>query len=174
MVKFLLSYYYKRSIIKILFRGVHHMEKQFIVFKLNNYKFMADIMDVVEIINYREPTYVPNAPFFISGIIKNRDTIVPIVDLKKRFHLEQTSNINLNKKIAVVQVDEIVIGLVVDDITEIIVIDDNNIKDVPEIVKEIDKKYIIGSLEYNDQLILVFNLREILSRDEKEMIKEIG
>lgn len=150
------------------------MEKQFIVFKLNDYKFMADIMDVVEIINYREPTYVPNAPSFIAGIIKNRDVIVPIVDLKKRFHLEQTSNINLNKKIAVIQVDEIVVGLIVDDITEIIVIDDNSIKDVPEIVKEIDKKYIIGSLEYNDQLILVFNLREILSRDEKEMIKEIG
>ncbi|SHE48676.1 purine-binding chemotaxis protein CheW [Caldanaerobius fijiensis DSM 17918] len=150
------------------------MEKQFIVFKLNDYKFMADIMDVVEIINYREPTYVPNAPSFISGIIKNRGVIVPIVDLKKRFHLEQTSNININKKIAVIQVDEIVVGLIVDDITEIIVIDDNNIKDVPEIVKEIDKKYIIGSLEYNDQLILVFNLREILSRDEKEMIKEIG
>lgn len=150
------------------------MEKQFIVFKLNDYKFIADIMDVVEIVNYKEPTYVPNAPSFVTGIIKNRDIIVPVIDLKKRFHLEQNSDDNLNKKIAIIQVDDVVIGLIVDDITEIVLIEENNIKDVPDIVKEIDKKYLIGSLEYNGQLMLVFNLREILSRDEKEMIKEIG
>lgn len=150
------------------------MEKQVIVFKLNDYEFMADIMDVVEIVNYREPTYVPNAPSFVSGIIENRGVIVPIIDLKKRFNLKDFSNRNVDKKIAIIQVDNIMAGLVVDDITEIIVIDSEEIKDVPDIVKEIDKKYIIGSLEYKDRLILVFDLREVLSKEEKEMLKEIG
>ena len=63
-------------------------EKQYVVFNLNQEEFGIDIMNVKEIIQYKEPLHIPNSPDFIDGVLNYRGNVIPIINLKKRFSME--------------------------------------------------------------------------------------
>ena len=62
-------------------------EVQLVIFSLGSEEYGVDIMQVKEIVNYKEPVKVPNTPNFIEGIINLRSEIIPIINLKKRFSI---------------------------------------------------------------------------------------
>ncbi len=64
-------------------------ENQFVIFRLGNEKYAVDILNVGGISEYRDITNVPNAPYFIEGIINLRGDIIPIINLKKRFEIPE-------------------------------------------------------------------------------------
>ena len=92
--------------------------KKVLVFKIDNEEFAADIMQVERILGYTEPTRVPEAPYFVKGVIKYQGGIIPIIDVKKRLNLSETTLKN-EPKIVVVKYNDKSMGLIVDMVTEV-------------------------------------------------------
>lgn len=148
------------------------MEKQYVIFKLGKEEYGVDIMNVKEISEFKESVKVPNTPKFIDGIINLRGDITPIVNLKKRFDLENTE-INSNTRIIVININNKQVGFVVDEASQVLRIGEENIEPAPDVVAGVDKKYIIGVGKLDEKIVLLLDLEYILTDEEKEEIKEL-
>ncbi|KXG77177.1 chemotaxis protein CheW [Thermotalea metallivorans] len=147
-------------------------EKQYVIFKLGNEEYGVDIMNVKEISEYKPSVKVPNTPKFVDGIINLRGDITPIINLKKRFNLEETE-INSDTRIIVIHVKNRQVGFVVDEASQVLRLSEENIEQAPELIAGVDKKYITGVGKLKDRIVLLLNLEEVLSDDEKEKIQHI-
>ncbi|ERM92183.1 chemotaxis protein CheW [Caldanaerobacter subterraneus subsp. yonseiensis KB-1] len=148
------------------------MPKQIVVFKLNNEDFCVDINQVVEIIRLQTIIKVPDTPSFVEGITNLRGTVIPIIDLKKRFNLP-TSEKNENNRIIVVNVTERPVGFIVDSVTEVLRVEDSTIQEAPDIIKGIGREYITSIINLNGRLIINLDLHKILTEKEKKEIEHI-
>ena len=148
-------------------------EKQYVVFNLGKEEYGIDIMNVREIGPYQESVKVPNTPDFIEGIINFRDKVIPIINLKKRFKLEDTGITN-DTRIIIINLNEKQIGFVVDEASQTIRLDDNDIDPTPDIISSVDKRYItgVGKIGENRSLILI-DLERVLSEEEKDEIENM-
>lgn len=149
-----------------------YMEKQYVIFKLGKEEYGVDIMNVKEICEFKESVKVPNTPKFIDGIINLRGDITPIVNLKKRFDLENTE-INSNTRIIVININNKQVGFVVDEASQVLRIGEENIEPTPDVVAGVDKKYIIGVGKLDEKIVLLLDLEYILTDEEKVEIEEL-
>jgi purine-binding chemotaxis protein CheW len=149
------------------------MSKQVVIFKLNNEDFCVDIMQVLEILSMQKIRKVPDVPDFIEGIFDLRGAIIPIIDLRKKFNMEKT-NINDNTRIIVVNLNKKSVGFIVDAVAEVLHIDEESIKEPPDIISGIGKEYIEAVVKLNDRLIIDLNLHRVLTEQEKKEIEEMG
>lgn len=147
-------------------------EKQYVIFKLNDEEYGIEITNVREITEYNESTKVPNCYDFIDGIINLRGNVVPVINLKKRFNLEETK-INNNSRVVIISIAEKQVGFIVDDASHVLTLDEKDIEETPEIISGVDKKYIVGIGKKEEKIIILLNLEAILSENEKKKIKEI-
>lgn len=144
-------------------------EKQYVVFKLGKEEYGIDIMNVKEIVPYQECVKVPNAPRFVEGIINYRSKVIPIICLKKRFYIDNTS-IDSNTRIIVINLNEKQIGFIVDEASQTVRLDDADVDPTPEVVVGVDRKYITGVGKLDNRLIILIDLEKVLSDEEKEKI----
>jgi len=147
-------------------------ETQFVVFKLGKEEYGVDIMQVKEIVSYKEPVKVPNTPNFIEGIINLRSEIKPIVNLKKRFNINGES-IDEETRIIVMNIDSKQVGFIVDDASEVITISDDNIEAAPDIIAGVDRRYITGIGKVNDRILILLDLDKLFSTNEIESLEAI-
>lgn len=147
-------------------------EKQYVVFKLGKEEYGIDIMNVREIVPHQESIKVPNVPDFVSGIINYRGTVIPIIDLKKRFNLLD-SEVNANTRIIVINLKEKQVGFIVDEASQTVRLDDNEIDPTPDIVAGVDRKYITGVGKIDSRLIILIDLEKVLTEEEKKEIHKM-
>lgn len=147
-------------------------EAQFVVFKLGMEEYGVDIMQVKEIIPYKEPVKVPNTPIFIEGIINLRSEIIPIVNLKKRFNIAGES-INEEKRVIVMNIDSKQVGFIVDDASEVITINSDYIENAPDIIAGVERKYITGIGKIKERILILLDLDKLFSANEKESLEEV-
>jgi purine-binding chemotaxis protein CheW len=139
--------------------------KKILVFKIAGEEFAADIMQVERILGFSEPTKIPEAPDFVKGVIKYQGKVIPVIDLNIRLHLETTSLSN-DSKIIIVKHNEMSIGLIVDMVSEVVDIVDEDIDDAPDIVKGISNKYIMGMIKLDERIIILLDTEKILTIDQ--------
>jgi purine-binding chemotaxis protein CheW len=144
-------------------------ENKVVVFKIDGEEYAADIMQVERILGYIEPTKVPESPAFIKGVIKYQEGILPVMDLKKRFNLKETS-LKEDPKIIVVKHNDKCIGLIVDMVSEVVDIKDENIENAPEIIRGISNKYVKGLIKLSERIIIFIDTEKILSKEDFETI----
>jgi len=147
-------------------------EKQYVIFKLAGEDYGVDIMNVKEICEYKQSIKVPKAPDFVDGIINLRGDITPIINLKKRFQLEDRG-ITSDTRIIVINIKNKQVGFIVDEASQVLRISEENIEPAPELVVGIDKKYIEGVGKLDEQIIIILNLEHILSEEEKTEIQQM-
>lgn len=148
-------------------------ENQYVVFKLGKEEFGIDIMNVQEIIPYEKSIHVPDTPDFIEGIINYRGNVIPIINLKKRFKLETKENTE-DTRIIVINLDEKEVGFIVDEASQTLRLDQDEIDSAPEIITGIDKRYIIGVGKIDEsRLLILLDLEKILTQDEIEEIESL-
>lgn len=147
-------------------------EKQYVIFKLGNEEYGVDIMNVKEISEFKESTHVPNSPYFVDGIINLRGEIIPIVNLKKRFKVS-SSEIDSDTRIIVININDRNVGFVVDEASQVLRINDNDIDDAPEIIAGVDRQYITGVGKVGEKIIILLDLEKILTDDEKEKLGDL-
>jgi len=148
-------------------------EEQLVSFKIENEEFGVNIEEVQEIIRLPEITRVPQAPFFVEGVINLRGNILPVIDLRKRFDLEATKKTNATR-IVVANVDGKTTGIIVDAVSEVLRLPKDSIEPPPPIVAGIEAKYLrgIGKLNEGKRLLILLNLKEILTVREEDRVRE--
>ena len=147
-------------------------EIQFVVFKLGKEEYGVDIMQVKEIVPYKEPVKVPNTPNFIEGIINLRSEIIPIVNLKKRFNIPGEA-LNEDTRIIVMNIEAKQVGFIVDDASEVTTINEENIETAPYIIAGIERKYITGIGKIKDRILILLDLDKLFSAKEKESLEAV-
>lgn len=138
---------------------------QLICFRLGTEEYGLNIMQIKEIIHCQKITPIPKSPSFIEGVINLRGMIIPIIDLRKRFEL--TPEISPKRKIIIAQVESKIVGLIVDDVTDIITISSDSFLPTPAIVRGIEADYLYGMANTDRGLLLIINLDKILTAEEK-------
>lgn len=144
--------------------------KQFVAFKLGNEKYCIDILNVSSITEKSQITKTPEAPNFIEGIMNLRGDIIPVVNLKERFKLEN-KNYDLSSRIIIINLEDKFIGFLVDDANQVVSIDSSDIDIPPSVIKE--KGYISGIGKLNDQMYVILKLENILSDNEVDLALKI-
>jgi len=137
-----------------------------VTFKLGGEYYGIDIMYVKEILKAKKFTLVPNALEFVLGVFNLRGEIMPIIDLAKMFHIESQNQSEL-KSIIIIKVDNLLIGLVVDEISHVVPLRKADIQPPSPLLGTINERYIEGVVELNDKLYVVLDTEAIFSDKEK-------
>lgn len=154
-------------------------ELQFVVFKLGKVEFAVDIMQVQEIGHYTEPVKVPNTPGFIEGVMSLRDNVIPVISLRKRFNI---SEINLNgsaqdaqesTRTIVINLGDRQVAFIVDDASEVLTLEENDIQETPDIIAGVDRKYVSGIGKKGERLLIMLNLNYLLNEQEREQLATV-
>ena len=141
-------------------------EIQLACFKVGSQLFALDIMSIKEIIRPQKLTPVPKSPSFIEGMIHLRGDITPVADLRKRFD-QPTIETNRDTRIVICSVAGKTIGLLVDEVTEVKRIQRQDITPAPQLLTSPEANYFLGVARDNDNLIMLLDLDNILSTEEK-------
>ena len=139
---------------------------QFLTFILGNEEYGIEILKVQEIKSWGPFTPIPNAPEYVLGVINLRGAIVPIVDLRSRFGLPPQEYTTTTAIIIVhTEVDDQprIIGLVVDQVSEVYHLGADVIQNVDETSSGIDKGFIRGYGKIEEKLVILVNLEPIIA-----------
>ena len=148
-------------------------ENKYVIFKINSEEYGVDIMKVKEVSEFKKSVSVPNAPSFVDGIINLRGDITPIISLKKRFGIIDDRSADESSRIIVVNIQDKLVGFVVDEASQVISIEDSSIDPPPPVVVGVDKKYIHGIGKLDERMIILLDLEKVLSEQEKNIIGEM-
>jgi len=140
-------------------------EIQLACFRLGDATFAADIMRIKEIIKPQRLTRLPKTPAFVEGVLNLRGSVIPVIDLRMRFDLPDRAPLE-ESRLLVVAVSRQLVGLVVDDVTEVVTVHAQDIKPPPHVAEGISTEYLIGVCLVRDSLIMLLNLDTILTSRE--------
>ncbi len=145
-------------------------ERQYVIFKLDKEEYGVDIMHVKEISEYKESMKVPNVPKFIDGIVNYRGVVTPVINLRKKFNLDLI-DINSNTRIIIIYLAGKQVGFLVDDASQVLTIDQKDVDPAPELITGIEQKFISGIAKVADRMIILLDLENVLSDEEKKNIE---
>lgn len=145
---------------------------QLVTFRMGNEEFALDILKVQEINRIVDITGVPKAPDFVEGVINLRGKVIPIVDIRKKFHLK-IKEATKESRIIVVNIMNKTIGLIVDSVSEVLRIDSSTIQPPPPLIAGLDSDYIKGVGKLDDRLIILLDIDKIFTTGEHRLITGI-
>ena len=140
-------------------------EVQLACFRVGSELYALDIMRIKEIIRPQKLTPVPKAPSFIEGVINLRGAVIPVADLRKRFD-QPISGENRKNRIVICSLTGKIIGLLVDEVTEVKRFGRHEIAPAPKFIKGPEADYFLGVARRDDELIMLINLEKVLSTEE--------
>lgn len=144
---------------------------QLVSFNIADEEFAIDILNIQEINRISDVTRVPNTPEFVKGVINLRGKVVPVIDLRLRLGQSATER-NSNTRIIVFEVEGKIIGFIVDKVNEVIRINSSATEPPPSIVSGIDAKYITAIAKISERLLILLDLKAIISLDTIDKITE--
>ena len=142
-------------------------------FRIGRETFGVPIELVHEIVRVPEITSVPDAPEYIEGVINLRGKIISIVDLRKRFGEREITSHKKNR-ILVVEVEDKMVGLVVDAASEVLKIPPSEIDAPPNVFEEGELNYVTGVGKLGGRLIILIDLSKILQRGELKRLADFA
>ena len=145
---------------------------QLVTFSIGEEEFGVDILKVQEIIRTMEITKVPKAPEFVEGVINLRGKVIPIIDLRKRFGLTAKDH-DKNTRIIVIEINNMIVGFVVDSVSEVLRIPANTVEPPPPVVAGLESEYISGVGKLQDRLLILLDLNRLLSKDEAKVLQSV-
>ncbi len=146
---------------------------QLVSFMIGSEEFGIDILYVQEINRMLQITKVPNAPYFVDGVINLRGRVIPVIDLRTKLGIERREH-DKNTRIVVVEVDCKTAGFIVDAVKEVLRIPSGITEPPPEIVTGMNSEFIVAVAKLEDRLITLIDLEKVLSKSEKEKLKQVA
>ncbi len=147
--------------------------RELLTFTLGQEEYGIDILKVQEIRGYDAVTKIANAPEFIKGVINLRGIIVPIVDLRIKFHL---GNVEYNQftVVIILNVANRVVGIVVDGVSDVIALTEEQMRAAPEFSSSLETQYIQGLGTVDERMIIVMDIEKLLSSRDMELFDEVA
>lgn len=147
---------------------------QYLSFILDNEEYGVDILKVQEIRGWEPATRIPGAPDFVLGVINLRGSVVPIVDLRKRFNLPAKE---FNKLTVMILVNVVhngskrTIGMVVDSVSEVYTFQEQDLNSAPDVGGAIASNYIRGLATIEEKMIILLDIDLLISEGVLEQVQ---
>ena len=151
---------------------VLRQEVQLACFRIGSELYALDIMRIKEIIRPQKLTPIPKAPSFIEGVINLRGVVIPVADLRKRFD-QPISEANRKSRIVVCSLSGRIIGLMVDEVTEVKRFGRQDIAPAPQFIDGPEAHYFLGVARRDEDLIMLIDLEKVLSSNEKIELQKL-
>ena len=142
---------------------------QFLTFLLGGETYAIEITKIREILTYPDVTILPNTPNWVKGVINLRGEVTPIIDLRLRFNtttLDKLAYDDSTIVIAVVTEDNRMLGIVIDEVSDIELIDLDSLAPSPDMGISIGREYLKGLYNKEDAMIVIADIDAILDKKE--------
>ncbi len=146
---------------------------QLIIFKLGEEEYGVNIDQVRDIVRTGFITPIPDSPDFIRGVTNVRGEIAVVIDPKERFFLSIEKE-NGERHIVMTVQEKNLLGLIVDEVTEVMRIPETEIKPTPDLVTRIDKTYVSGMVTTDNRLITLLDLNKVLLQEELAKLAKLA
>ncbi|MGA3031564.1 MAG: chemotaxis protein CheW [Candidatus Limnocylindrales bacterium] len=139
-------------------------EFQVVICQIGDEGYGLDIGSVYEIIRFQESTAVPTAPGFVDGVINLRGRIIPVVDLSSRFGMSRSATTK-STRIIVADAAGMQVGLVVDAVTEVLMLCEEAVEQTPGVASGNESAYIRGIAKLAGQLVILLDLSALFAEE---------
>lgn len=149
--------------------------RQYLSFKLDEEEFALDISKVREVLDITRITRVPRAPEYLKGVINLRGSVVPVVDLNRKFQIKDTER-TLNTRIIIGEVELeggcTVLGVLADAVHEVMELDPEQIEPAPKIGTGLNTEFLKGMGRRGEEFIMILDIDRVFSADELAVVTQ--
>lgn len=150
---------------------------KYLTFLLAGEEYGVEILKVQEIIQMQKVTPVPGSSDFVRGVINLRGKVIPVIELRKKFNMEST--VDTDKTVIIVMMIErenstITMGIIIDDVREVMDIDSESIEKTPALGGSIDTGFIMGICKAKGSVKMLLDINKVLSEEDMESIQTIN
>jgi len=152
--------------------AARNRQGKYLVFHLGKEEFGVHVLKVREIMGIQEITSVPQTPGFVKGVINLRGKVIPVIDLRRKFLLEE-AEYTARTCIIVLQVVQngcaagaMQMGVIVDGVSEVLTIQESEIEDTPAFGDDVKMPYILGMAKVKGRVKILLDIDQVLSRQE--------
>ncbi len=150
-------------------------EGKYLTFSLAEEEYGIGILKIKEIIGMMPITSVPKTPEFVKGVINLRGKVIPVIDLRLRFGMEELAYTE-RTCIIVVEIDgqtgTILIGIVVDAVSEVLNIKKENIEETPTFGAKLNTQYILGMAKMEGGVKILLDIDQVLNSEELSALEK--
>jgi purine-binding chemotaxis protein CheW len=145
--------------------AANSVAKQFLTFTLGEEEYGVDIMMVREVKGWTETTRLPNSPDYVRGVLNLRGIIIPIFDLRARFTGTLTVP-DAKNVVIILAVGQRNIGILADTVSDILTVQQHEIKPAPETETSIDQRFVSGLIAVESRMVVVLEIDKLLHPDD--------
>ncbi|MBB5021165.1 chemotaxis protein CheW [Desulfurispira natronophila] len=146
---------------------------RYLIFHLEEEVFAVDIMSVREIIAMMKTTPIPKTPRYIKGVMNLRGNIIPVIDLRLKFHMPEKEP-EMDTAIIILQVGDADIGFIVDQVEEVATIGDEQLSDAPSFGTKVDTEFIHKIARFNDRVVMILDVDKAFNLDELKDLETLA
>ncbi|MCG5497846.1 chemotaxis protein CheW [Ectothiorhodospira haloalkaliphila] len=146
--------------------------REYLTFTLGDEEYGIDILNVQEIRGYDAVTKIANSPDYIKGVINMRGVIVPIIDMRLKFHLGQVEY-NQFTVVIILNISGRVIGMVVDGVSDVVALKGEQIRPAPEFGAVLDTAYIDGLATLDERMVIVVDIEKLMTSGDMGLVDRI-
>lgn len=146
------------------------MQGKYLTFWTDNQLYGVPICDVLQIVGIQTITEIPEFPSYAKGVIDLRGSIIPLVDVRLRFHKDEIPY-DERTCIIVTNIDDLSVGFIVDSVDEVADIDDDNISPPPKLSSDsiTNNAYLTGIGKLGDRVVLLLDTNKILNENDIDL-----
>ena len=156
-------------------KAMAEKEGKYLTFTLANEEYGIGILKIKEIIGMMPVTTVPRTPEFVKGVINLRGKVIPVTDLRLRFKMEPIDYTDRTCIIVVEiksQAGTVQIGAVVDSVSEVLNVGDDDIEETPSFGTKLDTEYILGMAKMEGGVKILLDIDKVLTSDELSLLEK--
>lgn len=149
-------------------------EGSYLSFKIGEEVFAVHVNDVLNILEMTKITAIPKAPKYLKGVINLRGMVLPVVDSRIKFNMEEkdyTTNTCIIVMDLEINAELVHVGFIVDQVLEVLELENNQIEPAPSLGTGYKAEFITGMAKVNDNFVMLLNMEKIFSHDELSLLK---
>lgn len=147
--------------------------QEYLTFTLGEEEYAIDILKVQEIRGYDAVTRIANTPDYIKGVINMRGVIVPVVDMRLKFHLGNATYDQFTVMI-ILNLGQRIVGMVVDSVSDVIGLNPEEIRPAPDFGSTFDTQYLIGLANVAERMAIVVDIEKLMTSQEMGLIDKLS
>ncbi len=144
---------------------------QYVSFNIGSEIYGIEVMKVQEVLGNVKVTSVPKTMPFMKGVYDLRNTIIPIIDMRLKFNLEE-KDYDRDTVTIITEIHGVLIGLTVDSVSDVINMPITSIQNTPHFSSEIDSDFIKGIGKHDGKIIIILEVDKIFRSEELELMKQ--
>ena len=153
-------------------KGAAAAMEKYLSFEINEEMYAVEILDVKEIIAMMKFTKVPKMPAFVKGVINLRGQVIPIVDMRLKYELEE---IEYNERTTIIIgiIDDSLIGFIVDRTADVLNLSAEEMSAPPKFGTDIDTEFLKSMAKTENGVVMIVDLKKVFTQTEFESVKSL-